>query len=355
MLHLVLHKNLGKLDEALVENLETTTTVMLIVGLGLSFLTQQLLYLVLALALMFWLSLREQRRLAQRLDQLQAHYGVFTSAIATTRDRLDRVEQHTTTLHTTLAEHRTTSQAITSLTDSYYSTLRRLMALEDCVGEVQSRQDDCILMLDSFQRSLEIMQDFAGYTTDRKIEAALSQHLERIEAALGALQHRADYSLLKGYGANRAALLSAIDQVENRLTMACPCLTDSPIDDEIIAKLDHLLADGKQIEIGWGLMRGIQPSNSEGLLFSALPKLRELQHAYPNQLTLKLISTHEKFLVCDHRVVLVGSHHFLASSNPCPDHELGLQTTDPAIVHNLLQYFDKAPELKQFVRRRSAA
>lgn len=355
MLHLVIDKSLHKMHEILLENLETASLVLLGLGGGLTLLTQQWLYLVVALSCLFWLSLREQRRLAQTVEQLQNRYGAFASAIATTRDRLDRVEQDNLTLHTALTEHSTTNQAITSLTDSYYSTLRRLIALEDCVGEVQSRQDDCILMLDSFQRSLEIMQDFHGYTTDRKIEAALSQHLERIEQALGALQHRADYTLLKGYDANRAAVMAAIDQVESRLTMACPCLTDAPIDDGVIAQLRHLLANGKQVEIGWGLMRGIQPSNNEGPLYSALPKLRELQQAYPEQLTLKLIKTHEKFLICDHDVALVGSHHFLAATAAFPDHELGLRTNDPTIVHNLLQYFDKAPELKQFVRRRSVA
>lgn len=357
MLHLVTPKSLSKVNEALLENLETATTLILVAGVGLALLSQQLFYLVVALGLMFWLSQREQRRLAQTLEQLNYRYSTFATVIATTRDRLDRVERDNLTLHTTLTEHNTTNQAITSLTDSYYSTLHRLIALEDCVGDVQSRQDDCILMLDSFQRSLEIIQDFHGYTTDLKIEAAISQHLERIEAALGALERQADYNLLKGYEANRTALVTALDQVENRLTMACPCLADSPIDEEIMAKLHHLLAEGKQIEIGWGLMRGIQPDtqNSEGPLYSALPKLRALQKAYPTQLRLKLISTHEKFLVCDHHVALVGSHHFLASSNAFPEHELGLQTTDPAIVHNLLQYFTQAPELKQLVRRRSVA
>lgn len=358
MLHLAIPKSLSQFNEALLKNLETATTVIFVAGVGLTLLTQRWLYLVVALGLMFWLSQREQRRLAQTLEQLQDHYNVFASAIATTRDRLDRVERDTLTLRTTQSEHHTTHQALTSLTDAYYSTLRRLMALEDCVGEVQSRQDDCILMLDSFQRSLEIIQDFYGHTTDLKIEAAISQHWERIEAALSALERQADYHLLKGYEANRTALVSALEQVESRLTMACPCLADSPIDEAIIAKLEQLLANGKQIEIGWGLMRGIHPnpgSESEGPLYSALPKLRALQHAYPTQLTLRLISTHDKFLVCDHHVALVGSHHFLASSSAFPEHELGLQTTDPAIVHNLLQYFAQAPELKQLVRRRSVA
>ncbi|WP_448560929.1 hypothetical protein [Trichothermofontia sp.] len=357
MLHLVTPKSLNQVNEALLKNLEIATTLILVVGVCLALLTQQWLYLVLALSLMFWLSLREQRRLSLSLEQLQNRYGTLTTAIATTRDRLDRVEQSNLTLQTTLSAHDTTSQAITSLTDSYYSTLRRLIALEDSVSEVQSRQDDCILMLDNFQRSLEIIQDFHGYTTDLKIEAAMSQYLEQIEAALGALQRQADYSLLKGYEANRTALLTALDQVKGRLTMACPCLMDSPIDDDIIAKMRQLLAEGKHIETGWGLMRGIQSGipNHEGPLYSALPKLRELQQAYPTQLILKLISTHEKFLVCDQRVALVGSHHFLASRTAFPDYELSLKTTDPVIVHNLLQYFEQAPELKQFVRRRSAA
>lgn len=355
MLHLVIDKRLNKVNELLLDHLETVSLVLFGFGLGLSLLSQQWFYLVLTLSGLFWLSLRKQRRLAQMVEQLQNRYGAFASTLAATSDRLERVEQDNLTLHTALSERNMASQAISSLTDSYYSTLRRLIALEDCVGEVQSRQDDCILMLDSFQRSLEIMQDFQGYATDRKIEAALSQHLERIEQALGALHNRADYTLLKGYQANRAALLAAIAQVENRLTMACPCLTDAPIDDEIISQLRQLLAAGKQVEIGWGLMRGIQPSNNEGPLYSALPKLRELQQAYPEQLLLKLIRTHEKFLVCDQKLVLVGSHHFLAATAAFPDHELGLRTNDPVIVDNLLQYFHQAPELKQFFRRRSAA
>ncbi|WP_287275581.1 MULTISPECIES: hypothetical protein [unclassified Okeania] len=41
--------------------------------------------------------------------------------------------------------------------------------------------------------------------------------------------------------------------------------------------------------------------------------LQELEESYPGLFRLKLLGTHENFLVCDEKFAFVGSHNFLAS------------------------------------------
>lgn len=44
---------------------------------------------------------------------------------------------------------------------------------------------------------------------------------------------------------------------------------------------------------------------------------------------------------------MLGSHNFLSSSDVSNERELGLYTTDPHIINELIKQFDKAQNLEQ--------
>jgi uncharacterized protein YjbI with pentapeptide repeats len=89
-----------------------------------------------------------------------------------------------------------------------------------------------------------------------------------------------------------------------------------------------LLSDRNRIGIGWR--------------YNALPDLRQLERDYPGFFSLKLLGTHEKFLVCDSTFAMLGSHNMLTSNVQSTEREVGIRTTDPYIIQGLIDRFDAA-------------
>ena len=75
-------------------------------------------------------------------------------------------------------------------------------------------------------------------------------------------------------------------------------------------------------------------------LYNAVPALEKLQAEYPNLLTLKVLGTHEKFLVCDRKFAMLGSHNYLTSNTSSNERELGIKTDSPELIDKLIELFD---------------
>jgi len=76
-------------------------------------------------------------------------------------------------------------------------------------------------------------------------------------------------------------------------------------------------------------------------LYDAVPTLEELQAEYSNLLTLKVLGTHEKFLVCDRKFAMLGSHNYLTSHTSSSERELGLKTDSPELIDKLIELLDR--------------
>lgn len=96
-----------------------------------------------------------------------------------------------------------------------------------------------------------------------------------------------------------------------------------------------------RIDIGWGHQR-LRNRIGKGLWYDAVKDLRQLERDYPGQFRLKLLGTHEKFLVCDSTFAMLGSHNMLTSSTQSAEREVGIRTTDPSIIQGLIDRFDNA-------------
>lgn len=96
-----------------------------------------------------------------------------------------------------------------------------------------------------------------------------------------------------------------------------------------------------RIDIGWGYL---SDRNRVGIgwWYDALKDLRQLERDYLDQFKLKLLGTHEKFLVCDSTFAMLGSHNMLTSSAQSAEREVGIRTTDPQIIQGLINRFDGA-------------
>jgi phosphatidylserine/phosphatidylglycerophosphate/cardiolipin synthase-like enzyme len=81
--------------------------------------------------------------------------------------------------------------------------------------------------------------------------------------------------------------------------------------------------------------------------YDVLPDLEQLEQDYPDLFQLKLLGTHEKYIVCDDQFAVLGSQDILTSSTKNAERELGLLTNDPRIIQDLLELFDGAQDLEK--------
>ena len=75
--------------------------------------------------------------------------------------------------------------------------------------------------------------------------------------------------------------------------------------------------------------------------YNAVNEVYALQAEYPNLLTLKVLGTHEKFLVCDRKFAMLGSHNYLTSNTSSSERELGIKTDSPELIDKLIELFDR--------------
>lgn len=157
-----------------------------------------------------------------------------------------------------------------------------------------------------------------------------------------------EYQLVFNRAGSRSILLEALEQSQEQLIIVCPWLSQNSIDADLLQRFRDCLDRDCCIEIGWGYL-GDRATPGKGWRYNALPDLRQLEIQYPNRFKLKLIGTHEKFLVCDRTFALLGSHNLLASGTGSNEREVGIRTTDPQIIHQLRDRFDNivAQELEE--------
>jgi len=140
---------------------------------------------------------------------------------------------------------------------------------------------------------------------------------------------------------SRAVLMEALDKVKKRLIIVCPWLSRNSIDANLLQKFRDCLNRNCRIDIGWGYLSG-RGKTGKGWGNNAIRDLKQLEQDYPEQFKLKLLGTHEKFLVCDDSFAMLGSHNMLTSNTQGVTREVGIRTTDPQIIQGLIDHFDGA-------------
>ncbi len=197
-----------------------------------------------------------------------------------------------------------------------------------------------------------LREEFSG-----QIDVAVEKRVAELNQLLKEIQPAHEYNLVFGRSGSRNVLLKqALQQAQHRLILVCPWPAWG-VDFQVIQKLEVLLQRNVYIDIGWGRLKDIDELGfSSGSIrqrlklssdyYSALPKLEALEQKYSKQLKLKLLGTHEKFLVCDDRFAMLGSHNFLTSGTYSAEREVGLRTNDPRIIADLIKRFDDAKNLE---------
>jgi phosphatidylserine/phosphatidylglycerophosphate/cardiolipin synthase-like enzyme len=303
----------------------------LLASIGLSCLgtiatiaTQQIAYASASLALSVSLSLLNRKR---ELGNANQHIALLeqqlTSYNQSTIDRLNILQQSLSTI--SLPPTPADNQQIADI----YS---RIGNLDYSIGDLKDHNFTLTNRLEDYQKYNLLIQTALSSDLDtHNLVREVTDNLPKYE-----------YELVLGREQSRQALLEALSSVESRLILVCPWICRYGFDTEVQEKLENLLTKGVVIEIGYGKLSDIEKDKLTGFLYDRLKQATLLADKYPN-FKLKLIGTHEKYLVCDRSFAMLGSHNFL-TSGVGEEREIGMRTTDPDLIKRLIERYEQAPE-----------
>lgn len=258
---------------------------------------------------------QERKSLVATITQLQQHQQVLAKYMAGIKRRLDDLTEQ--------FHNRPEIQQISSLQDSLDQLHRQLderSAPPEAPVDVANLQTEVVACVDEIQQQPIQVQS-------------------------------SDYQLVFDRSGSRAVLMEALDKAQDRLIIVSPWLNRNSIDADLLQKFKDCLNRNCCIHIGWGHLSdaagGGLPVRDRGRLgkgwrYNALKDLRQLERDYPEFFRLKLLGTHEKFLVCDSTFAMLGSHNLLTSSAQSAEREVGIRTTDLHIIQGLINRFDGA-------------
>lgn len=284
--------------------------------------TQQIAYISAPLALSASLSLiNRQRELINADRQIARLEQLIASDSQLTTDRINIIQQSLVTL----------SSIPTAVDDRQIAGIySRIGDLDYSIEDLKDRNFTLTSQLEDYQQYNLLVQ--TGLPSDIN-----TNNLVRKITA-----NSPEYELVLGRTQSRQALLEALASVEDRLILVCPWLCHHGFDLEIQNQLENLLMKGVTIEIGYGKLSDIEKGKLTGFFYDTLKQATALANKYPN-FKLKLIGTHEKYLICDRSFAMLGSHNFLTSGVGA-EREIGMRTTDLKLIEKLIQQYEQAPD-----------
>lgn len=284
--------------------------------------TQQIAYISAPLALSASLSLiNRQRELINADRQIARLEQLIASDSQLTTDQINIIQQSLVTL----------SSIPTAVDDRQIAGIySRIGDLDYSIEDLKDRNFTLTSQLEDYQQYNLLVQ--TGLPSDIN-----TNNLVRKITA-----NSPEYELVLGRTQSRQALLEALASVEDRLILVCPWLCHHGFDLEIQNQLENLLMKGVTIEIGYGKLSDIEKGKLTGFFYDTLKQATALANKYPN-FKLKLIGTHEKYLICDRSFAMLGSHNFLTSGVGA-EREIGMRTTDLKLIEKLIQQYEQAPD-----------
>lgn len=262
------------------------------------------------------------------------------------------------------------AKMIQSLGDTKQQLESRISPIEDFVNPLREEISQLQAALDRVERShvgylqsavaqLQAeVENLATQTPVAPAEAEIQNQVERaVESRLGEINQllkvigSSDMKLVFDRPEIRAALEEALSGAQERLIIVSPWLSRSGIDKDLLGMLEAFVQRKGKIDIGWGYLGDIDAGqfprriNQQWLDgsrvggYDALNDLEQLRSKYPKQLRLKVLGTHENFLVWDSAGAIVTTHHFLSAGAGYPEREVGILTTEPRIIQGLINRF----------------
>jgi len=179
----------------------------------------------------------------------------------------------------------------------------------------------------------QFLDELSASSVDKKTQVWLETVLQ---------QSRPEYIPLSNRHESHRVLKESLSEVRQQMILVCPWLSWRVFNNyNIYREFHRLLEQGVRIEVIYGYTEDVRSIRDAGgkvnrwtLLetvgkdawkYDALRELTNLEQQFDQLLRLKLVGTHEKFLVQDERIAMIGSHNLL-TSGPSDKREFGIQT-----------------------------
>jgi PLD-like domain len=383
-------------NKKVISGIEFTSIGLSIIGSIAAAITQQIAYVATPVTLSLSISLvnRQKEELARANHHLAKLEQQFTSEIKSVRaqaqidrdsltaptlaptmtdfqnlqtsilanrqqvDRLERVilnlEQKDSDLAPFLTEIDLTRDSLRQLSLNFSNFEKEFHHPQDSTRVVTVEP-----MLVEFRESdrYKIVEIIEAVVTDLKFSTLIQQEVDRssqaqFEIFKKLLPKQYTYDPVVGREQSRQLFLDALVRSQERLILVCPWLTNYAIDGDVRCLIMAALTRGVSIDIGWGHLKDVANdrtrlskeellSSKNNYLYNAVPWLYKLQDDYKDLLTLKVLGTHEKFLVCDRKFAMIGSHNYMTSSANSSERELGFKTDSPETIDKLIKLFER--------------
>ena len=204
-----------------------------------------------------------------------------------------------------------------------------------------------------------------GQDVQQQVEAAVTARLagamQQLEANRPVPQYELVFDLQgarRSHGdsgcASRAILQQALSQAEGRLVIVYPYPTPETLNAGLVQQFRDFLDRQGCLDLGWGhlgdISNGYLPrsldrrravnATDKGFLYEILNQLTQLKRQYPDRFRFKVLGTDENFLVCDRSFAVLGTQSLPTASAVFPQAAVGLRTSNPEVIQELVDRFD---------------
>jgi uncharacterized protein YoxC len=236
------------------------------------------------------------------------------------------------------------------------------------ISDLYIRIDD----LNSTITNLYSLQSKANVETVKSINKSVQQVIsEKFEIIKKGLPKGYTYDLVWNRIQSREVLLNTLNLAKRSLLLVCPWISNSVLisRSKESKSIKELIISAVQrnvsVSLGWGYLEDIKDEQllleikegtrhlTKDMILDTIPENQkwkysgidffyDLQKKYPGLVKIKVLGTHEKIWICDNRIAMIGSHNFMVSTDKSQERELGIKTTDPQIISDIVASFNKA-------------
>ena len=285
--------------------------------------------------------------LGNHQQQIQNNFDTLSSSIANTSDlpkKLNILNDRLNDISINLGDSNQQTQ------NNFDSINEKAEIIPDLTHQVKDLTKQIEGLTDKLKKSIINQGNFQEQTQKNfnllsDLEKNIDSKFNETKQILNQIKpHK--YELIYGRPNIRAKLRKSLKEANQNLIMVCPWVSQNAVDPYIQQDIQETLNrnQGVKIHIGWGNLYDIEKSGIQSLqdlltnnAISIFQKFERIQ--------LKLLGTHEKFLICDDKWALITSYNFLSASDFRREREIALLTYDKNIIADLINHYENSPSL----------
>lgn len=287
---------------------------------------------------------RKQEKIFPSLNELNEVVKKFVNVESSTDEKILEIANHFVLFQEKINKFQQKINTVFEIRSTLKDYQTNLTAQEEKINEFQAELlslknqtttniENLTVNLQDISQKIEESFNTENIRVNKYIEESLEKYVNQTNQLLSQIQPHYKYELIYDKVGARAILFEALEKAEQKLIFVCPWISQYGTDKQVFKLLRQFLKKGGIVEIAFT----DDPSKQH---YQGVKDIKKLSQEEYN-CNLIIIDTHEKYLVCDNKFAMLGSHNFLYSDDKKYNFqkEIGIKTDDPAIINNLIQRF----------------